>query len=1424
MSSSIDERVVGMRFENGQFESGIRKSIGSLAGLKAALSFGKNAKELDNLSEAGRRFSLGPVGAAAEGISTKFVAMATIGITALTNIVNKAMAAGEQIMRSLTIDPIKAGFDEYELKMGSIQTILSNTSKAGTTLEQVTASLDELNTYADKTIYNFGDMTKNIGLFTNAGIGIEDATAMIKGFSNEAAASGTSAEGSAGAAYQLSQALSAGTIRLMDWRSLTNVGMGNKNMQNGIIEIAEAMGEFEGTTITAADAAADFNGSLEKNWLSADVMTNYLKIQAGELSDEQMRALNLTDDQITAFRKQQTIAEEAATKVRTWTQLLGTLQEGVGSAWSETFDILIGDFDQATALWTSVNDALGPMIGASGEARNAMLQAWSDLGGRDVAIEGIKNAFTALMSIVTPIKDAFREIFPATTGQQLYDLTVKIRDFTSRLTVSSETADKIKRIFKGAFAVLDIGKSIVGGLFSVLGRLFGELTKGTGGVLDFAAGIGDFLVELNQAVKEGEGFNKFFEKMGDILVTPIALIKALAGWISDLFGDATTAGADATASTFEKLQTRLEPVGKLAESVSGIWKKMGDVAKKVWEFMKPIGEAIGDFFIELGNTISESVQSMDFDQILDMVNTGLLGGLVLMLKKFLGGGINVDVGGGLLDTIRESFGGLTDTMSAMQAQLKSGTLLKIAGAIALLTVSVIALSLIDSKKLATALGAMTIMFMQLLGAMAIFEKITASGAFLKMPFAAAAMILLSTAIVILTVAVRNLSGLDWQELAKGLAGVTALLGALAGTAKLMSSSSKGLISAGIGMIAVAVAIKLLVSSVKDFAEMDWADLGKGLAGVGAALAALGIFTRLAALNKAGLAQSAGLILVAVSLKLIAGVVKEFAGMEWEELGKGFAALAVALGLIVGAMILIPPNIAVTAASLVVVAGALMILTQVLQQMGGMTWEEIAKGLVTLAGALVIIAGAMYLMVGALPGAAAMLIVSAALAIFVPVLIQLGNMSWGEIGKGLLALAAAFAVLGVAALVLTPVLPQMLLLGVAVGLIGAGLALAGVGVLAFSVGLTALSIAGAAGTTAIVAMAGAIIGLIPTAMSALANGIVAFAKVIGDSIPVFVEAMVKLIMGLLTAIDTVAPKVIDTLMNLVNKLLDALVENVPKFVDKGMQIIQGFLQGIANNIGNVVTTALNIVTNFINGISQGIPALVESAVNLIVTFLESLAVSIENNMWRITNAVNKIAKAIIDGMVNGIKNGASNVANAVKDLAGSALDTAKGWLGINSPSKEFHKIGAWSSEGMALGITAKEKLVKLAAVKVSRKALDTMKEGMKDLAKITPDMDVQPVIRPVLDLENVRKDANLLKKYVGQEQTMSIAANRRKADSISAEREAIETDRKLAVEMQHARQGDVVYQQTITSPKTLNATEIYRQTKNLVSTAKGAPKK
>lgn len=1416
--SSIDERVVAMKFNNGQFENGIKRTLDSLGLLKKGLNLDGATKGLQDLDAAGKRFSLAGMANGVDKVSAKFVALATIGITALANIANRAVNAGATLIKSLTVEPIQQGLKEYETNLNAIQTILANTQSKGTTLSNVNDALQELNEYSDKTIYNFAEMARNIGTFTAAGVGLDASTSAIKGIANLAAVSGSSSAQASTAMYQLSQALATGRVSLMDWNSVVNAGMGGEVFQENLKETARVHGVAVDQII---DEQGSFRDSLSEGWLTSEILTEALSKMTGDLTDQQLEAMGYTREQIVEIQKMAQTAQDAATKVKTVSQLIGTLQEAAGSGWAQTWQLVFGDFEEAKELFTNVNDVLGGMIGASADARNKVLGDWKALGGRTVIIEAISNAFNSVMDVIKPVKEAFREIFPPATGQQLYNISVAIRDFTERLKVSAETSDALKRTFKGVFAVFDIFGMVIKGFLGVIGSFLGELSKSTGGVLDFTAGIGDFLVSVRDAIKEGQGLTKFFDTLKTVVKIPIEALKLLAGWLRQIFGGEGIA-SDGMEIALTRLQERFEPLRAIGEALSGIWDRLGGVFQRVQSFLKPLTDAMWDFFGGISSAFSESVQNMDFSTFLDAINTGLLAGLLLIFKKFLSGGVNVDLGGGFLGSIGESFQSLTGVLKSMQTQIKAEALLKIAGAIGILTLSVVALSLIDSARLTAALAAMTVMFTQLFAALAVFEKTMTGFGVAKMAALGAGLILLATAMVILSGSVAILARLEWEELAKGLLGVTVLLGALVAAAKGLSGSAGGLMRAGAGLLVVAIAIKVLASAVKDFAEMDWGEMVRGFAGVSAALVALGLFTKLVQVNKGAIASSAGLILLGIALKILASAVGDFAGMNWDELGRGFAGMAAALVIIAGAIRLIPLTIVVTAGGLVAVAAALVIVAQALQMMGGMTWEEIAKGLVTLAGSLLIIAGAMYLMSAALPGAAALIVVAAALAILTPVLLALGGMSWEEIGKGLLMLAASFAVIGLAGLVLAPLVPVLIGLGLAVALIGVGAMAAGIGILAFSVGLTALAAASAVGTAAIVAMVGAIIGLIPMAMQALATGIVLFVGVIAQSGPQFVLAITAVLMALIQSIRNVGPAVIDTLFTLVMKLVNTLASNVPKFVDAGLRMITGILNGIAKNLNGIITAATNIVVAFLKGISNNLPRVIQAGIDLILKFVNSLADGIRNNTARMQSAGRNLASAIIDGMTGGLFSGASRVVQAAKDMAGRALSAAKNFLGISSPSKAFGEVGEWSGIGYALALDKTSHVVERSAAGVGKTALSSLKATMSNVADlVATDIDFSPTIRPVLDLSNVRKGAGMIDGIL-KPASIVPTSSYNKAATIAVESRAAQ--RALSEERfgtQQTREESFTFIQNNSSPKALSTGEIYRHTKNQISVVKGA---
>ena len=368
--SSIDERVVEMQFRNDQFEQGVKKSLISLENLKKGLNLDKSSKSLSNLESTAKNFSMKNLASDVASISDRFSTMGIIGMTALQNITNSAIATGKTLVSALTVDPVKSGFQEYETQINAVQTILANTESKGTTLDQVNAALDELNHYADLTIYNFTEMTRNIGTFTAAGVDLDTSVAAIKGIANLAAVSGSNSQQASTAMYQLSQALAAGTVKLQDWNSVVNAGMGGQVFQDALKETARVHGVAIDQMIKDEGS---FRETLSKGWLTSSILTETLSKFTGDLNESQLKTMGYTDEQIASIIKMGQTANDAATKVKTFSQLFDTLAEAMQSGWTQSWEYIVGDFDQAKESLTVVSDTLSDIINNSANKRNDLL-------------------------------------------------------------------------------------------------------------------------------------------------------------------------------------------------------------------------------------------------------------------------------------------------------------------------------------------------------------------------------------------------------------------------------------------------------------------------------------------------------------------------------------------------------------------------------------------------------------------------------------------------------------------------------------------------------------------------------------------------------------------------------------------------------------------------------------------------------------------------------------------------------------------------------------------------------------------------------------------------------------------------------------------------------------------------------------------
>lgn len=996
MSKTIDEKVVSMKMDSADFEKNAEKSIGILNKLKQSLSNFDSKKYIEGIGDEAKRVDFSPLANGVDTVKAKFSALQIAGMTAIANITNSAINAGKNIVSALTIDPIKTGFQEYETQMNAVQTILANTKSKGSTLNDVNKALDELNTYADKTIYNFTEMTRNIGTFTAAGVDLDKSVTSIKGIANLAAVSGSSSQQASTAMYQLSQALAAGKVQLMDWNSVVNAGMGGEVFQTALKRTAKQMGKDVDGLI---EKYGSFRESLTNGeWLTSDVLTETLTQLSGAYTEADLLQKGYTKEQAKDILDLADTAVKAATKVKTVTQLWDTLKEAAQSGWTQSWQIIIGDFEEAKELLSGISDTVSDWLNKQSEARNKLLQGWKDLGGRTALLESFKNIISGIGSVIKPISEAFRDIFPPMTAKRLFELTDKFREFTSKLKLSDDNAKKLKETFKGLFSIV----SIIGqGLGAVFKPIFSWFTGSAGGsilssILDITSAIGKFFTKLNESIKAGNGFK--------------------------MVSDTISNGLNGISNIFAKIKDKFKGGEGLFDGISDAASKFGSVISRVFNKLKEGGKdafkwikeniGIGDIFAGLAGA-GVFTAARKFGKMLDAIKKPF----ETIVEMFKGG----DDGG--VTKFRDVLGSVKDSLESFQQGIKVASIVMIAGAIAILVHSIKTLSQIEPDKIAISLGAMAALMKILTAGFKSMTKSLSSFKSKGVIKSAVAMMAMAKAIDILASAMNKVKDLSWEQIAKGLASIGGAMFALTKAMKGINGNKVSLRSS-VAMLAMAKTAQMLGTTMKDLSTMSWKQIGKGLSAMGGALLEMSLVMRIMGKISGGksLAGALSILIVSKSLGDIADGLKKFGDMDWGEIGRGLAGMGGALAAI-GTVNAAVGKIA--GMSSVFAAGSIYIVTKGLDEIsdnlikiGNMDWEGIKKGLAGMGGALLEI-GAINAAVGKIAGmsslfaAGSIRIVTDGLDEISENLINIGNMEWGSIKRGLTGMGGALAEIAIA---------------------------------------------------------------------------------------------------------------------------------------------------------------------------------------------------------------------------------------------------------------------------------------------------------------------------------------------------------------------------------------------------------------------------
>ena len=1094
MSNTVDSRVVEMRFDNKNFESNVAQSMSTLDKLKAKLNLSGASKGLENLDKAVKNTNMSGLASGIETVNAKFSAMQVIGMTALSRITNAAMTAGKNMVSALTINPVKDGLNEYETQINSVQTILANTQKEGTNVKMVNAALDELNTYADKTIYNFTEMTRNIGTFTAAGVKLNTSVKSIQGIANLAAVSGSTSQQASTAMYQLSQALAAGKVSLMDWNSVVNAGMGGQVFQDALIRTSE---NLKTGAKEAINTYGTFRESLTKSgWLTTEVLTETLNQFAGAYSKADLMSQGYSEKQAEDITKMAKTAMDSATKVKTFTQLIDTLKERLGSGWTETWRLFIGDFEEAKSLWTGVSDVLGTFIDNMSNARNAVIksamgkglgamgkeltkafngineaakivdkvsssltnlgkvstqvingdfgngetrfkkltkaginyytvqnavnkalgnskqytkeqiaeqdklistkskttettkkeveantkltdeqkkqiiayaqmsdaqlkaagvtkeqqQALADLkttseqmgipikelvmnidqiNGRWIMVKGFANIGNGLIKVFKSIGDAWKETMKPITGNDIFNVIVGFQKFTRQLIMTDQTADKLKRTFKGVFAMLDMVMTVTGGGLKLAFKVLGMVLKAFDtDLLTVTANIGDAIVAIRDFLFSNNLITSGFKLIASGVKMAVNAIKSFINMIKGIpqvqnfanffksldwneigqnVVDGLKNGLKGGISQIPQIliqigQSMIDAICGVLGIASpskimydiGVWAIQG-LINGVLSMVKGIVDAISNIGNVIADTFSEIFDKPDFD----FSKLEIFGKNIMNMFTNMFGGLNLGkiLSLGVMSGVWYLAKRALDVADSITAPFEGiGSVLESAA-------EVIEKSNKNIQRILKNTSKVIKSFSKVLNAKAWQMK-------------AEAMKNMALSIAILAGAVYLLAKLDTSSLQKGVVAIGALAAILAVLAFAMNqldglSFSKNengfnvkglktsLLSIGTAILLIATAVKIMGKLKPEEAERGFKGLVGIIAAIGAVIAAYGTLVKGESAKNIG---EAGKMIkrLATSMLIIAVAAKIISTLSPEEMTKG-AAFMIAFGLFVAAM-------------------------------------------------------------------------------------------------------------------------------------------------------------------------------------------------------------------------------------------------------------------------------------------------------------------------------------------------------------------------------------------------------------------------------------------------------------------------------------------------------------------------------------------
>lgn len=1274
MSQEVDSRVVEMRFDNANFEKNTKQTISTIDRLMEKLQFKGAEKGFEKLDAAAENVDFATMQTSLDRLESKFSNLNIVATTALVNITNKFVDAGEKLVKSLSIDQVASGWDKYTEKTSNVQTIMNATGKS---IDQVNGYLNKLMWYSDETSYSFSEMTSALSQMTAAGGNIDKMIPMIMGIANATADAGKTGFAFQSTIRNLTQSYSAGHLQLQDWKSLNLMGTATKALKQELIDTAVELGTLKKGEVTIAS----FESSLQKKWANTEVMektfAKYASMMeaAYELTQKNpgmtsSEALEKLSGQYGELAERAALAAQQATS---FGQAIDSTKDAVSSSWMKVFETFFGNKEEATDTWTELANRLYDIFVPPIEALNERLKdglnsGWNKLLENELGDQADVYAYTMEQVALASGAITEKQISDAGSfGEAIKQGGISADLLKKGLDEAQASAEKMLTLSDAELKARGLEREEIEKQASAFEELNQKVQNGT---LD--------LEGYSKQIRELSGREHLVQSLWNLMDAVSAIVKPIHEAFQDIFPpktgeeiksfaqwlDSITKKLIISDDTAKKIKTTAEGVfsvlrvGKdiLEGIISGVARVLnltkpladilldaasaaGEFASEITKGLHPLdtigtwvtnfvdaaapvlysfGSVADKIFAQLAQGAKEAFNEFDPEKLNQFILGGMGASMLVSLKGFFEsiksiGSSAKDVVGGIKDCI-ESLG---EAIDAWKSAKKADTLMTIAKAVALMAGSLAVLSMVKADRLGAAIGVLTVAFGELLGVMAVMTHLTKNVQSLKLSVLAGGMVAVSAAVLVLSGALKVISSIDSDKLLGSVVALGGVMAELTLVAVILSRDGGRFTKGAAGMIAFAAGIRILAFSVKALGGLSVTALAKGIAGVGALCAELVVAAKLMNGTKFGIGKGTGFVLMAASMEILQDAVAKFGEMDWESIGRGLTAVADGLAAFVMAL-------------------------------------NLSKGTIGSAISLTMMAAAVNLLVPALQG--------------------LGNLSWETIGKGLLTLIGAFAVMGGAAVILAPVTPV---------------------IVALSLSLSALALS--LGALLALTSASTFIGNLASSLSLLNS--LNF-QVFLNGIKAVAWMLVEFIAGIFEGLGEVASSLVTSIAKIIKALCDAIILAAPAIGQAlyvlGTTVIDTVVS-LTAYVWEKIEPALNdLWAKFTTwagnhnpldpknwgGQDKGV-----SAQTFVLPFADILdelknGNSVTAGFYQLFTGVGKNAS---EGVAKGQLEGKKDATDASEEVANAVIDTSKTAFDTHSPSKVMAQIGQYVTLGLAQGI-------------------------------------------------------------------------------------------------------------------------------------------